>query len=108
MKVNIRQEVPSDYAEVYELVKISFATTTHPDETVAGYLNEVKTKDTFIPELSLVADDNNGKIVGQVVLYETDILTPMGKKNYARSSAPASTASNQSKYNKLDSEVFIS
>jgi len=75
--VNIRQESPADYAEVYELVKMSFATTTPPDDTVADYLNEVRTKDTFIPELSLVAVDNNGKIVGQVVLYETDIIFPL-------------------------------
>ena len=80
MKINIRQEVPADYAGVYELVKMSFATTTPPDDEVADYLNEVRTKNTFIPELSLVAEDNNGKIVGQVVLYETDILTPTGKR----------------------------
>ncbi|MCL2065440.1 MAG: N-acetyltransferase [Candidatus Cloacimonetes bacterium] len=76
MKVNIRQENPSDYAEVYDLVKMSFTT----DGKVADYLNEVRTKDIFMPELSLVAEDSSGKIVGQVVLYETDILTPMGKR----------------------------
>ena len=80
MKINIRQETTEDYAEVYVLVKISFATSSSPDDTVADYLNEVRTKDTFIPELSLVAENNDGKIVGQVVLYETDIITPMGKR----------------------------
>ena len=29
----------------------------------------------FIPELSLVAELENGKIVGQVVLYKTNIIT---------------------------------
>lgn len=74
----IRQERPSDYEEVYELVKKSFATTTFSDGTEQDYLNQVRQKDSFIIELSLVAEDDSGKIVGQIVLYETDITTPQG------------------------------
>lgn len=51
--MKIRQETPADYAEVYELVKISFATSTNEGEW--DYLNEVRKKAAFIPELSLVA-----------------------------------------------------
>jgi len=69
--LNIRQEEVSDYTEVYELVKVSFATASHSDGTEADYLNDVRKKDTFIPELSLVAEDENGKIIGQIVLYKT-------------------------------------
>lgn len=47
----IRQEGPRDYDEVYELVKKSFATSTNEGEW--DYLNEVRKKDTFIPELLL-------------------------------------------------------
>ncbi|MFT4146554.1 MAG: N-acetyltransferase [Mobilitalea sp.] len=67
----IRQEQPADYDEVYELVKISFATSTNEGEW--DYLNEVRKKDTFIPELSLVAENDDGKLVGQIVLYKTNI-----------------------------------
>jgi predicted N-acetyltransferase YhbS len=67
----IRQEQPSDYDEVYELVKKSFATSTNEGEW--DYLNEVRKKDTFIPELSLVAENDDGKLVGQIVLYKTNI-----------------------------------
>ena len=38
------------------------------------YIEERK-KDTFIPELSLVAVLENGTIVGEVALHETDIVT---------------------------------
>ena len=69
----IRQEMPSDYDEVYELLKISFATTVSDGEW--DYLNEVREKDTFIPELSLVAENDTGKIIGQIVLYKTNINT---------------------------------
>lgn len=71
--MNIRQEQVPDYSEVYELVKVSFATASYADGTEADYLNEVRKKDTFISELSLVAEDENGKIIGQIVLYKTNI-----------------------------------
>ncbi len=67
----IRQEQSADYDEVYELVKISFATSTNEGEW--DYLNEVRKKDTFIPELSLVAENDVGKLIGQIVLYKTNI-----------------------------------
>jgi len=77
----IRQERPSDYDEVYQLVKMSFATVhtdgTEPDEQ--DYLNEVRKKDTFIPELSLVAENDNGTLIGQIVLYKTIVTTPRGE-----------------------------
>jgi predicted N-acetyltransferase YhbS len=69
----IRQEQHKDYDEVYELVKKSFATSTNEGEW--DYLNEVRKKDTFIPELSLVAENDDGKLIGQIVLYKTDITT---------------------------------
>ena len=72
--VNIRQEQLADYDEVYDLVKASFSTST--DDGEWDYLNDVRKKDTFIPELSLVAINDENKIVGQVVLYETNITTP--------------------------------
>jgi predicted N-acetyltransferase YhbS len=68
--MTIRQERPSDYDEVYELVRISFATNSDDDGTTSDYLNHVRKKDTFIPELSLVAEDDDGKIIGQIVLYK--------------------------------------
>lgn len=68
----IRQEQPKDYDEVYELVKMSFATSTNEGEW--DYLNEVRKKDTFIPELSLVAENDDEKLLGQIVLYKTDII----------------------------------
>ena len=76
----IRQETPSDYKEVYQLVKTSFSTVyadgEEPDEQ--DYLNELREKSAFIPELSLVAEHNDGTIVGQVVLYKTIVSTSQG------------------------------
>ena len=68
----IRQETPKDYKEVYNLVKNAFATTDFSDGSEADYLNNIRIKDSFIPELSLVAENNN-KIIGQIVLYNMQI-----------------------------------
>ena len=77
----IRQERPSDYDEVYRLVKRSFATVyadgAKPDEQ--DYLNALREKDSFIPELSLVAEHESGTLIGQIVLYKTAIATPQGE-----------------------------
>lgn len=75
----IRQEKPSDYDEVCRLVKASFATNRDDDKTTHDYLSELRGKDVFIPELSLVAEHEDGTIIGQVVLYETTIFT--GREN---------------------------
>lgn len=68
----IRVETQNDYEEVYAMVKKSFITTKHSDGTEQDYLNAIRGKDSFIPQLSLVAQINN-KIVGQIVLYEMKI-----------------------------------
>ena len=77
----IRQEKPSDYDEVYNLVKTAFATVltdgSEPDEQ--DYLNDLRKKDTFIPELSLVAESDDGGLIGQIVLCRTVISTPQGE-----------------------------
>ena len=75
----IRQEKPSDYDEVYQLVKVSFATSPRADGTEPDYLNGLREKDTFIPELSLVAENDDGKVVGQITLNKTAITTPHGE-----------------------------
>ncbi len=69
----LRQETVKDYPEVYELVRRAFATKNHHD--TADYLNDIREKETFVSELSLVANLDNGKIVGQITLYKTDITT---------------------------------
>lgn len=75
----IRQERAADYDEVYRLVKTSFASSSHSDGTEQDYLNGLRKKDTFIPELSLVAENDDGTLIGQIVLYKTAISTPHGE-----------------------------
>lgn len=69
----IRQEIPADYEKVFNLVTLSFASSAYSDGTEADYLNKIRKKATFIPELSLITETINGEIIGQIVLYQTTI-----------------------------------
>jgi predicted N-acetyltransferase YhbS len=71
LSVKIRQEQSYDYDVVYQLVKESFLTENHTEEP--NYLNALRTKSEFIPELSLVAETEDGIIVGQIALHQTTV-----------------------------------
>jgi len=77
--ITVRREQPADYDEVAALVAAAFATVPYGDGTEADYLNDLRGKAAFLPELSFVALDGE-KIVGQIVLYQTDITTPNGPR----------------------------
>jgi len=71
LNVKIRQEQQSDHDVVYRLVKESFLTDNHTEEP--DYLNALRKKPEFIPGLSLVAETEDGTIVGQIALSQTTI-----------------------------------
>ncbi len=80
-KIIIRPEKPSEYEEVNKLIYESFS-EQHGIEIgkfMMEHFIEERQKETFIPELSLVAILENGTIVGEVAIHETDITTEDGK-----------------------------
>ena len=70
--MKIRQEQPSDYAAVYEVVKTAFATAEHSDGTEQDLVEALRHSPSFIPELSLVAV-LDGKIVGHVLFTKVTV-----------------------------------
>lgn len=70
--MHIRRERPVDYPEVHALVRLAFVTGQYDGE--AEYLEALRSKPAFLPELSLLAEEDE-RIIGQVVLYETPIRT---------------------------------
>ncbi|MDR2589701.1 MAG: N-acetyltransferase [Oscillospiraceae bacterium] len=81
LNIFIRSEIEDEHEEVNELIFKAFSESYGIDtgtEMVEHFKAERK-KDTFISELSLVALLENGKIVGQVTLHETNIITESGK-----------------------------
>ena len=82
--LKIRQENENDYDEVYNVVKKAFETAEHSDGNEQDLVVSLRKSDNFIPELSLVAIDDN-KIVGYILFtkikigkYEELALAPLG------------------------------
>ena len=64
--MNIRKEEPKDYTEIYTLVKAAFDSAEHADGNEQDMVNALRKGDSYIRELSLVAEEN-GKIVGNIM-----------------------------------------
>lgn len=76
----IRPEKPFEYQAVNRLIYSAFA-EQHGIETgkfMMEHFIEERKRDTFVPDLSLVAVLEDDTIVGEVALHETDIATENG------------------------------
>ena len=82
--IQIRKENINDYDEIYKVIKTAFATAEHSDGNEQDLVVALRNSDNFIPELSLVAIDND-KIVGYILFTKVEIgkntelaLAPIG------------------------------
>ncbi len=81
MEITIRPEKQSEYDEVNKVIYLAFA-EQHGVEIgmfMKKHFIEERTKNSFVPELSLVAVLEDKTIIGEVALHETDIKTDSGK-----------------------------
>lgn len=79
----IRKENEKDYEEVYQLVKSAFESADQSDGNEAHLVNKLRKSESFIPELSLVAEED-GKLIGHILFskakvgdYEVLALAPL-------------------------------
>lgn len=80
MKIIIRQEKTEDYKQVFNLVEKAFKDQPYSDGDEQLLVERLRKSDSFIPELSLVAEiDKN--IVGYILLTKLKIID--GEKEYA-------------------------
>lgn len=73
--ITIRQERPGDLPNILDLVKKAFedvAESNHQEQYLVERLHDA---DTFIPELSLVAVNSKGNIVGYILLTKVKIVS---------------------------------
>ena len=74
----IRQENPSEFQEIYDLVKVAFQTAKVADGNEQDYVNKLREGSNYIPELALVAEAD-GRIVGHIMLTKTYITAADSK-----------------------------
>ena len=70
--MNIRQETDNDFGTIYALVKTAFKTAAMSQGDEQDYVDRIRSGDTYIPELSLVAE-KDGLIVGHIMLAKTKV-----------------------------------
>lgn len=68
----IRQEIPSDYKTVYQLIKHAFENEELSDHKEQELVERLRQSDAFITELSLVAEEDN-QILGHILLTKIKI-----------------------------------
>ena len=66
----IRQEKPSDFPAIYDLVKVAFQTGKVSNGLEQDYVNQLRASGNYIPQLALVAEED-GKLVGHIMLTKT-------------------------------------
>lgn len=64
--MDIRQEQPTDYDAVYQVIKEAFVNAEHTDGDEQNLVVRLRKSKSFIPELSLVAVEHE-QIVGQIL-----------------------------------------
>lgn len=70
--MNIRKENSKDFTEIYEVVKTAFESAEHSDGNEQDLVNALRKGECYIPELSLVAEEND-KIVGYIMFTKAKV-----------------------------------
>ena len=70
--LEIRQENITDYEQVYNIIKTAFETAEHSDGNEQDLVVTLRKSKSFIPELSLVAVDEN-RIIGYILFTKVKI-----------------------------------
>ncbi len=87
----IRQEKPSEYPKIYDLVKAAFQTAKVATGSEQDYVDKLRVSGNYIPQLAFVAEED-GRLVGHIMLTKTYVITTEGSKFEALLLAPLSIA----------------
>ncbi|MEG0385720.1 MAG: N-acetyltransferase [Solibacillus sp.] len=74
MEILIRQEHVEDYSKTEEVVKYAFLDEEYSDKKEHELVHRIRKTEAFIPELSLVALDQEDSIVGHILLSKIKIV----------------------------------
>lgn len=71
----IRQEELRDYQLVSQVVEQAFRDVPESDHLESFLVERLRKSEAFLPELSLVAEHGDGKIIGYVLLTKVEIIS---------------------------------
>ncbi len=71
--MRIRQEEENDHESVFQLIEEAFRNMEHSDHQEQFLVEKLRVSDAFIPELSLVMEDDDGEIAGHILFTKIRI-----------------------------------
>lgn len=71
--ITIRQEEEKDHLKVFQLTEEAFRNMEHSDHQEHFLVEQLRNSEAFIPELSLVAETENGEIAGHILFTKLKI-----------------------------------
>ncbi|WP_077356888.1 GNAT family N-acetyltransferase [Virgibacillus halodenitrificans] len=74
MDILIRKELTEEYYKTEKVVKKAFLNEEYSDKKEHQLVNRIRKLDAFIPELSLLAIDQDNEIVGHILLSKITIV----------------------------------
>lgn len=75
MSVHVREEREEDFPAIYGLIDAAFADVKESDHKERFLVERLRGADTFVPQLSLVAETDEGERVGYLLLTEVKIVS---------------------------------
>lgn len=72
--ITIRQEEEKDHQQVFQLTEEAFREMEHSDHQEQFLVEKLRESKAFIPELSLVAEDEKGTIAGHILFTKIKIV----------------------------------
>jgi putative acetyltransferase len=88
--MKIRQETEEEFAQIFNFVERAFQTAKGSNGLEQVFVNQLRRSSNYIPELALVAEEND-KIIGHIMLTKTYIIVG-GSKVEVLLLAPLSVA----------------
>ena len=76
----IRQVTEMDFANIYDLVKRAFQTAEVSDGNEQNFVNELRARTTYLPELEFVAEIDN-KLIGHIMFSKQAVNLTKGELN---------------------------
>lgn len=73
MNTTIKQEKPSDYKAIAQIIEEAFRDEPYSDHNEQLLVEKLRMSKDFIPELSLIAEQN-GEIIGHILLTKIKII----------------------------------
>ncbi|WP_213424225.1 GNAT family N-acetyltransferase [Bhargavaea massiliensis] len=74
MEITIRQSVPSDFESIRQVVAQAFKDAEMSDQNEYVLVGRLRVSDAYIPELSIVAEDVTGQIIGHILMTRISIV----------------------------------